>query len=60
MKQDLCNLSATASKVGVPVNWLKEKATAQEIPCLKIKNRLLFNIEAVKATLLEIAARGGQ
>jgi len=56
---ELQNVSATASRVGVPVKWLREKALVGKIPCLKIsKSRLLFNIEAVKQALLDLAAEG--
>ena len=58
MKNNLYNLSATANKVGVPINWLKEKAIAKEIPCLIIKKRFLFNLEAVETALSKMAAKG--
>jgi hypothetical protein len=58
MKNELYNLSATANKIGVPIKWLKEKAVSNEIPCLKIKKRFLFNIDAVKKALLDLAAKG--
>lgn len=61
MNNKLHNLTATAIKVGVPSKWLKEKAIAQEVPCLIINGRLLFNVEAVKEKLLQLAANvGGQ
>ena len=55
MKQELQNLSSTASKLGVPIQWLKERAIAKDVPCLRIKNRFLFNIEAVNQALLDLA-----
>jgi hypothetical protein len=36
--------------------WLKAEAEAGRIPCLRAGRRLLFNVEAVKAVLLERAA----
>lgn len=58
MQKELQNISSTAHKLGVPVNWLKEKALAGTIPCLKIRNRLLFNVKAVEEVLLKMAAEG--
>ena len=56
MENELYNLQATARKTGVPVKWLKAKAQAGQVPCLKVNRRLLFNIEAVKkrTTVFEI------
>jgi len=57
IRNELQNLSRTASEVGVPVKWLREKALAGKIPCLRISDsRLLFNIEAVEKALLDLAA----
>ncbi len=59
MQNDLKNLIGCAREFGVPVKWLREKALVGKIPCLKIsKSRLLFNIEAVKQALLDLAAEG--
>jgi hypothetical protein len=58
MKNELLNLSATANKIGVPIKWLRDKAISNEIPCLKIKSRFLFNIEAVRQALFDLAAKG--
>lgn len=56
-KDELHNISGTASAVGVPVKWLRAKALAGKIPCLKIsKSQLLFNVDAVKKALLDLAA----
>lgn len=59
MNDKLHNLTSTAIKLGVPIKWLRKKALAQEVPCLAIKDRLLFNVEAVREKLLELAAKGG-
>jgi len=59
MENRLYNLTSTAIKCGVPIDWLKDKAIAQEIPCLIINNRFLFNIESVNEKLLQLAANGG-
>jgi len=55
---ELASLCVCASHVGVPAKWLKERAIAGDIPCLRIgKRRLLFNIAAVKAALACMAAQ---
>jgi hypothetical protein len=56
MKNALQNISSTASKLGIPAEWLKTQAIAGSIPCLRIKSRFLFNVEAVELRLLEMAA----
>lgn len=55
-KDELYNISGTANAVGVPVKWLRAKALAGKIPCLKIsKSQFLFNVDAVKKALLDLA-----
>jgi len=57
-KEELHNLSSTASKVGVPLKWLKWAALTGKVPCLKISNsRMLFNLDAVKKALADLAAK---
>jgi hypothetical protein len=60
MKSDnLHNLYGLSRELNLPVKWLKAKAVKGQIPCLKIGRRFRFNIEAVKAALLEMAAEEG-
>jgi len=58
MKNKIYNLSVTAIKLGLPMNWLKEKAHSKEIPCLKIGDDIFFNLEAVNKALLDLATKG--
>jgi len=58
-KEKLYNLLGLSRKFNLPVKWLKEKAAKGQIPSLRIRGRFRFNIEAVEAALLEMAAKGG-
>ncbi len=42
---------------GLTKAWLRKMASEGKIPCLKEKNRLRFNVEAVKAALAEMEKR---
>lgn len=57
-KDNLLNLYGLSRELNLPVKWLKAKAVKGQIPCLRIGRRFRFNIEAVKATLLDMAADG--
>ena len=58
--ENLHNLYGLSRELNLPVKWLKAKAVKGQIPCLRIGRRFRFNIEAVKAALLEMATeRGG-
>ncbi len=48
-------LDVAASRLGVPASWLKSEAIAQRVPCLRVKRRLLFNVEQVELALLKMA-----
>ena len=50
--------NSTAIRLGIPVTWLKREAKAGHIPCLRVGNRILFNLALVERTLLERAANG--
>jgi hypothetical protein len=61
MKNDnLINLYTLSKELNLPVKWLKAKAVEGHIPCLRIGRRFRFNIEAVNAALLKMAAKGGR
>lgn len=47
-----------AVQLGVPAAWLKGEALADRVPCLRAGRRILVNIDAVKAALLERARQG--
>jgi len=54
---DLVGLLGCASRLGVPAKWLKAKALAGEIPCLRIgKRKLFFNVASVQTALLRMAS----
>jgi len=53
---ELLLLPRMARRLGVTCEWLRERADAGEVPCLKAGARYLFNPSAVEATL---AAKAG-
>lgn len=50
--ESFLSLRRTASRLGLPMNWLRAEAEAGRIPHLKAGRRLLFNIAAVEDELL--------
>ena len=57
LTHELIGLLGCAARLGVPAKWLREKALAGELPCLRIgKRKLLFDAASVEAALLRIAA----
>ena len=52
------NLSTLARCLGVPLAFLKRLHAAGELPCLRVRNSALFDVEQTKAALLERAQRG--
>ena len=52
---ELLSLPHAARRLRVPVQWLRDEALAGRIPVLRIGRRLLFNVDAVRAALLERA-----
>ena len=50
-KETYINLRRAASRLGVPMNWLREEARAGRIPSLRVSRRLMFNLEEVEAAL---------
>ena len=51
------SLQRTATRLGVPVAWLRGEAQASRLPHLRIGRRMLFNPDAVERALLERAAQ---
>ena len=45
-----------ASRLGLPLTWLRGQAEAGCIPCLKAGRRLFFDEKRVRAALVRIAA----
>jgi len=56
--ENLQNLFGLSKELNLPVKWLKAKAVKGQIPCLRIGRRFRFNVDAVKAALSEMAAKG--
>ena len=54
----LHNLYSLSKELNLPIQWLKTKAIEGQIPCLRIGRKFRFNIEAVKAALVELVAKG--
>lgn len=54
-KANLVPLSLLALRLGLPVRWLREEATAGRLPSLRVGDDLLFDLEAVTHTLRERA-----
>jgi hypothetical protein len=53
------NIQQLSKELALPVDWLKEQAKAGNIPCLRIRNKLRFNLEAVEAAIAKMAAEEG-
>ena len=52
------SLRRAASRLGVPISWLRTEALAQRVPCLHVgrgRGRLLFSVNEVERTLLQRA-----
>ena len=50
------SIADAATRLGVPIAWLKAEAEGERIPFLRAGRRLLFNVEAVQCILLSRAA----
>jgi len=57
--ETLLGLAQLATKLGLPLRWLKQEAQAGRLPHLQAGGRLLFNLHAVKRALADRAAREG-
>lgn len=56
----LLSLSVVANRLRVPATWLAEEAEAGRVPSLNAGGRLLFDLKAVEAVLLERAREAQQ
>jgi hypothetical protein len=52
---ELLSLPLAARRLRVPAGWLRSEALAGRVPVLRAGRRLLFNVDAVRAALLERA-----
>lgn len=48
-------LRQAASRLGVPIAWLRDEAEGGRVPCLRAGRRLLFNVDQVRSALKERA-----
>lgn len=56
----LIPLSALATRLGVPVGWLREQADRGEIPSLVISRRRYFDEELARKKILARMTTGGK
>ena len=54
--RDLLPLRRMAARLGVPSQWLKERAAAGDIPALRAGNRWLFRPDVVGPVVAAMAA----
>lgn len=55
----LCSIQSLARRLrrlGVTRKWIQAEVDASRIPCLRIKNRLIFDADVVEQVLLARAA----
>jgi len=57
MGRKLVNLPTCADALGVPISWLKDNARAGHIPCLKVGGKFLFDLEAAKTAVADMASQ---
>jgi hypothetical protein len=50
-------LNQLSLRTGLPHDWLREQALAGNLPCLRVGDKLLFNLEAVQAALAGMASQ---
>lgn len=55
---ELLSLHRAARRIGVTSRWLRMEADAGRVPCLRADGRYLFDVEAVKRSLLVRAESG--
>lgn len=56
--ENLRDLRGLAADLQLPIDWLVIEADEGRIPCLRVRRRRLFNIDAVRRALAERAASG--
>ncbi len=54
----LLPVNVVARRLRIPAKWLRDEAEAGRIPCLRAGNRILCDLEAVEAALLDRAREG--
>lgn len=56
-QNSLIGLAPLATRLGLPMRWIRQEAEAKRLPHVKAGRRLLFNPDAVEHVLAERAAR---
>ena len=51
-EKKLLNLRELASRLKLPMSWLKKEAASGRLPCLRVGQRVLFSFSAVEEALL--------
>ena len=59
VKDDLISISQLSRKLKISIIWLKAQADKDVLPCIDADGKLLFNLQAVRNKLAELAAKGG-
>ena len=54
----LYNLAGVSELLRLPPSWIKKQVSAGKIPCLRVGRRMLFNIDAVREALADLAMEG--
>jgi len=57
---ELLSLPRAARRLGVPAKWLRERADAGKVPCLRAGARYLFDLDSVSQELAKQAAEDRQ
>jgi hypothetical protein len=56
----LVSMPRLCAELDLPLKWVRRHAVAGELPSVKVGQRLLFNVDAVKKLLRERATRENQ
>ena len=57
-KYNLITIGQLSRKLKISIVWLKQQADKGVLPCMNAGGRLLYNLEAVKIKLAELAEQG--
>ena len=58
VKDNLISIGQLSRKLRISIVWLKAQADKGVLPCMSAGGKLLFNLQAVKSKLAELAAKG--
>ena len=59
VNDNLISISQLSRKLNISIVWLKAQADEGVFPCINAGGKLLFNLQAVKNKLAELASKGG-